>query len=136
MTTKKHTLNFLKDKLNEFEAKKMHIENLLTSTEADIAFLEKELALSSKDLTKTKNKLKILKNNKPTIQLSLDMHKECISCIKLMIMKRKLQIVSIRLAILAIIVFNILMVDSIWDVFIILIGFGFSSLITFFEENQ
>lgn len=86
MTTKKHTLNFLKDKLNEFEAKKMHIENLLTSTEADIAFLEKELALSSKDLTKKKNKLKILKNNKPTIQLSLDMHKECISCIKLMIL--------------------------------------------------
>lgn len=51
-------------------------------------------------------------------------------------MKLKIQIVAIRLAILAIIVFNILMVDSMWDVILFLMGFGFSSLITFFEENK
>lgn len=62
MTTKKETLKFLKDKLNEFEIKKKHIENLLDSTDANIAYFEKEMALSSKHLTKKKNKLAILKN--------------------------------------------------------------------------
>ena len=85
MTTKKETLEFLKDKLNEFEIKKKLIEDLLDSTDANIAYFEKEMALSSKHLTKKKNKLAILKNQLIYIKLSLDIHKECIACIKLIL---------------------------------------------------